>query len=195
MFRILLVAGLMVMAPLTVALDGQSLPDFSGKWTAVSPTISYPPNRSMTITQDGTTLTVDSTAFRVTASTAGWSSETSYPMRTIYILDGTEHPSQIVADPPPWPQSLKAMTTTLHESISKATWAGRHLVIMTYEKQRTTAPGRTPAFAETRRTVREAISLEADGALVWESLIVADPLPWGRAVATPTPFRRIYRKS
>ena len=65
---------------------------------------------------------------------------------------------------------------------------------MTYEKQRHTATNRTPSVVEVRRTVRQALSLAPDGTLVWDTLIVADPLPWAPEASAPEPSRRIYKK-
>jgi hypothetical protein len=191
-----LLAGLLAIAPVTKLAGAQSPPDFSGFWTMVSPETGYPNHRRLTISQSATTLTIDSTITRVTGSTDGISSETSYPARVIYTLDGVERPTQLISDVPA-PAKAPAptgMSMRLTESLSKATWAGRQLVIMTYQKLGTTAPARSPAFVETRRTVRDAISIDQDGLLVWETLIVADPLPWGREVKTPVPFRRTFKK-
>jgi hypothetical protein len=175
-------------------------PDFSGKWALAS---SQPPGHQafgddFSIAQDATTLEVDSTGHRVSLSTTRGSSETPFPVRTIYALDGIEHPTQVIADPPVTtasaPTSGFVMSSGTEESISKATWAGRQLVIMTYSRIRITAPNQTPSASVIRRTVRQALSIEADGTLVVESLIGADPLPWAQEAPTPTPVRSIYKK-
>ena len=200
MRRISLVVGVIISAAMLADQVGaQSPPNFSGKWTlvpnAASPT--YPPGGTVTIAQDMTTLTIESTGFRFRASTKGTWSETPFATRVTYILDGLEHPRQVVADPlPPAapPASTMVMKSTMEESLAKATWAGRQLVIMTYDKERTIAPRMTPSESVRRRTIRDAISLEADGTLIWETLIVADPSPWGHEASTPTPSRRVYKK-
>jgi hypothetical protein len=66
---------------------------------------------------------------------------------------------------------------------------------MTYETERIAAPSLTPAVARIRKTIRHTLSLAADGTLVWETLILADPLPWGREVSAPTPSRKIYTRT
>ena len=127
MQRTSLVVGLLAVAILSVRLDGQSPPDFSGNWTLTS-TGTYPPDQRMTITQDNTTLTIDSTGYRIRATSGGQSSsfsETPFPTRVTYVLDGAEHPSAMVAEPPEPPARPAAMimSTRTAESISKAVWA------------------------------------------------------------------------
>jgi len=195
-----LVVGVIIAAAMFAdRIDAQGPPNFSGKWTVVpnaaSPT--YPPGGAVTITQDMTTLTIESMSFRISASTAGTWSETPFATRVTYFLDGIEHPRQDVSDSPPppgRPSSAMVMKSTMEESLSKATWAGRQLVIMTYQKQRMIAPSLTPSESVGRRTIRDAFSLDADGTLTWETLIVADPSPWGHEAPTPTPSRRVYKK-
>ena|SRR5579864_1605386 len=176
-------------------------PDFSGKWVLAP---NQPPGRDalghdFSIVQDATTLEVDSTGHRVSLSTSRGSSETPFPVRTIYVLDGIEHPSHVIDDPPMTtasaPTSGFVMSSGTEESISKATWAGRQLVIMTHERIKIIAPNRTPSVNELRRTVRQALSMEADGTLVVESLIVADPLPWAQEAPSPTSVRSTYKKA
>ena len=65
---------------------------------------------------------------------------------------------------------------------------------MTYNRIKTTAPSLTPPVSETRQTVRQALSMDADGTLVVESLIVADPLAWATDAPSPTQVRSIYTK-
>jgi hypothetical protein len=87
------------------------------------------------------------------------------------------------------------MTSDLEESIYKAMWAGRQFVIMTYNKYKIDAPGQAPSVYEIRQTVRQALSMEADGTLAVESLIVADPSPvWHGEMPSPTPVRSIYKR-
>jgi hypothetical protein len=177
-------------------------PDFSGKWVLAS---SQPPGRNalggdFSIAQDATTLRIDSTSFRVSLSTTRAPSGTAFPVRRIYLLDGTEHPSQEIADPPQTTTSAPtsgfrmSSTTEESESISKATWAGRQLVIMTYDRIKIIAPSLTPSVNLIRRTVRQALSMEANGTLVVESLIVADPLSPAHEQPSPTPVRSTYKK-
>jgi hypothetical protein len=86
------------------------------------------------------------------------------------------------------------MSSGTEESFSRATWAGRQLVIMTYSRIKTTVPWLTPSVYVMRRTERQGLSMEADGTLVVESLTVADPLPWAPEAPSPTPVRSTYKK-
>jgi hypothetical protein len=198
--RTCLVVGVVATAVIVARLDAQSPPDFSGKWVLAS---SQAPRlqalgEDFSIAQDATTLRVDSTGRSGRFSNNGPTSETRYPVRTIYILDGIEHPSQVIASPPLTTASapMSAMTMMMEESISKATWAGRQLVIMTYSRMKTTVLWLTPSVYMTRRTGRQAFSMDADGTLVVENLIVndPDPLPGAHEAPSPTLARTIYKK-
>ena len=200
MRRTSLAVGVVAISLIAVRLGAQSPPDFSGKWVLVSsnPPGSHALGVDFTISQDAMTLTVASTGFSIRASTSGDGSETPYDVRTIHILDGIEHPRRAIADSPvatPLAStSQMTMTSSMEESISKATWAGSQLVIMTYNKIKITAPSRTPSVTVIRQTVRRALSMGSDGTLAVDSLIVADPMPWGLAARSPTPVRSVYKK-
>jgi hypothetical protein len=200
MRRICLIVGVAATAVIAARLDAQSPPDLSGKWVLASsqPPGTYALGREFSVAQDAATLRIDSTGISFSASTASGWSETPFRIQTIHVLDGIEHPAQVIADPPvaavSAPTSGMRMSSTTEESLSKATWAGRQLVIMTYSRIRTTAPSRTPAVSVMRQTVRQSLSLETDGTLVVESLIVADPLPWALEAPSPAPVRSTYKK-
>lgn len=192
-----IVVGVISVAVVAARLDAQAPPDFSGTWLLAS---SQPPGSQalgpdFSITQDGTTLRIDSTGYHFSLSTNGTSSRTPFPIQTIYTVDGMEHPRQVMANPPVSSAPASGMTSDLEESLYKATWAGRQLVIMTYNKYKTTDPWRTPSVYTTRQTVRQALSMEADGTLSVESLIIADPAPTrAHEMPSPTPVRSIYKK-
>jgi hypothetical protein len=181
-------------------LGVQSPPDFSGTWVLAS-SGTFPPEQRLTITQDASTMSIDGTAYLVRGSHDGIRStfsETPYPTRTTLRLDGLEHSREVIENRPPEPMSApsaRAMRSTTEEAIYKATWAGRQLIVMRYEKGRITAPSLTPSVVIVRRTVREALELLADGSLVWETLTVSDPLPWNRPSTSPTAFQKIYKRS
>jgi hypothetical protein len=192
------IIGLVVIL-IVARLTAQSQPDFSGKWilSASIPAGSGALGQAVVITQDAATLTLDTAGISISGSVSGRYSETTFPVRMIFALDGAEHPSQVIADRPlvsSKPVPSTAFTSRTEESISRASWAGRQLVIMTYNKLRTNRPNATPATTVTRQTVRRAFTLEADGSLVVESLIVADPLPFAPEQPSPTPVRSVYRK-
>lgn len=182
------------------SVDAQNPPDLSGTWTLTS-TGTWPASQRFTITQTPTALTVDGLAYQVKGSFDGTRSsmtETSYPSRTTYTLDGLEHPRRVTADPPAGPTvaSAGAMTTTVEDAVCKATWVGRQLVLMTYERVRVNTPSRTPSVTVIRRTVRESLSLDETGSLVWETLVLADPFPGQTQDATsPTPWRRVFKRT
>jgi hypothetical protein len=182
-------------------------PDFSGKWVFASsqpPVVRNGPNDvvvsgpppfggDFSISQDATTLTVDSLGFYPSQSRTGAEAGVVLPfsIRTIYVLDGIEHPSQVIANRPAItssPQVVRAVSRPTGESISKTTWVGRQLVIMTYSKNKIMGGN------VIRRTVRQTLSMEANGTLAVESLIVADPLPQTQAAPSPTPIRTVYKK-
>jgi hypothetical protein len=199
MRRTSVVVGMVAVAIFVPRLDAQGPPDLSGKWLLTS---SQPPEyqalgRDFSISQDATTLRVDSTAYHMGISTNGTSSRTPFPIQTIYTFDGMEHPRHVLPDTPARSSSTptSGMTSDLEESIYKAGWAGRQLVIVTYNKYKISAPGQTPSAYELRQTVRQALSMEADGTLAVESLIVADPSPvWHAEMPSPTPVRSIYKR-
>jgi hypothetical protein len=175
-------------------------PDLSGKWVFASsqPTGTHALGDDFSIAQDATTLRIDSTEFHLSLSTTRAPSVTPLLVRTIYVLDGIEHPSQVIFDPPQTtasaPTAGLGTSSTTEESMSRATWTGRQLLIMTYNRIKITDPSRTPSVNVVRQTVRQALSMEANGTLVVEKLIVSDPLPWAHEQPSPTPVRSIYNK-
>jgi len=183
---------------LVCRLSAQGPPDFSGSWVSSMPG-SYPTEKRMTITQSAGVMTLRGTVYRIQASTGANKStysETPYPMTTTYLLDGLEHPCDVVVDAPPFPvPPATGMTTTMEESLCKASWAGGQLVFMRYEKQRLTAPGQTPPVVILRQTVRETLEVGPDGSLVSETVGLRDPLPWSPPLKSPTPIRRVYKRS
>jgi hypothetical protein len=184
-----------------------SVSDLSGKWVLASGQprgSSLPPfGDDFSIAQDAKKLTVDSLGFRPADSPNDSRTDAEvgvmlpFSIRTIYVLDGIEHPSQVIANRPviaSIPQQVTVKAPSTEESISKATWAGRQLVIMTYNKNKIRSPSTPPSGIVIRRTVRQALSMEANGTLVVETLIVADPLPSAHEAPSPTPVRSTYKK-
>ena len=79
------------------------------------------------------------------------------------------------------------------ESVSyRATWTEDQLVIMTRDALRFTRDTRPAVVIE--RVIRQALSLDGNGHLVMDSLIVPDPLPEGTRQDPPIPVRTVYRK-
>jgi hypothetical protein len=157
----------------------------------------------VTIGHDASTLTIDATAYLIQGRTNGVQSSmssTAYPVRTTYVLDGLEHPSSVVMrsvvpDYPgrEFPMPVPGMASSYDQGSFRATWIGSQLVVMKYEKHTVTGPNRTPVAI--RRTTREAFALSPDGNLVWETLTLSDPIPGSSEAPTPTPFRRVFRRS
>ena len=202
MRRSVLVACAVTAVVTFTGLDAQSRPDFSGTWTLVSstPIGSHAMGTEFKVVQNGSTLTIDLEGIAA-RYTSGRSVQTAYPVRNIYALDGLEHPPQVVSDPPLMTTATLSAETMKVASVSsestrRATWAGGQIVVMMHNTYKVTAPTRTPSEATIRQTVRQAFSLGPDGSLSVESLVVADPIPWGGDFEqpSPTPVRSVYRK-
>ena len=187
-------------AVLSTQLGAQAVPDCSGTWVLTSTGI-WPSDQRLTIAQNPTTFTVDGIGYSIHASTNGTrtaSTQTQYSTRTTYVVDGSEHPYSVTFDPPP--QFLPAtaslvMSSRTEDAVYKASWVGRRLVVVRYENEKITRPKQTPDVVVLRRMVRDTIELASDGTLVWETLTLADPMPWSDQAPTPTPFRRIFKRS
>jgi hypothetical protein len=92
---------------------------------------------------------------------------------------------------------MTLMRSILVKSVARASWRAGQLVIVTHNSQKLTAPSRVPAEIDWEQTIWEKLSLESDGRLVVDRVIIADPLPWGttlQAIA-PASTRTIYKKA
>jgi hypothetical protein len=181
-------------AVLTATPGAQARPDFSGTWVASTPG-GFPSEHRVTITQDATTITIDSTALRIFGRTDGVqssASSTSYPVRTAYILDGREHPREM-EPPAAVPVSTRGFAARLEESVIRASRAGSQIVVMKYDTYRMASPNH--GETRIRKTTRESLTLAADGTLEWEILTLSDPIPGGGETPTPTPMRRVFKRS
>jgi hypothetical protein len=76
--------------------------------------------------------------------------------------------------------------------ITRAAWMGDQLIIVQHNLSRGFGMDGRPLTS--RQTVRKALSLGADGTLVVETLIVADPRPRERRQDPPQVSRDVYRK-
>lgn len=192
--------AVLVASLIAVAVSAQRRPDFSGQWTLVSEK-STPPNtwalgQEFAITQDDTTLVFERPMVQIHFSSAGGSTSTAgAPAKIVYNLNGTEtrHIAE-PASPAARPAAASMMTLSIEESSSTATWAGDHLVLLTLSTLKTTQPNREPTVTRVRQTVRDVLSLDADGSLVVEHLITVDPPVSNPAVAPPVPIRSVYRR-
>jgi hypothetical protein len=182
----------------SAALAAQARPDFSGTWTLVS---TVPSGRDVygaefSVTQDAATLTITTKATRRTITSRGGVTEpgvdTPYTTRTIYTLDGGEHPHQTSNDLPPNPPGTVSVTLMrLQESMSKAVWTGRQLALVTHEKH---LRGRAPNESVSRTTTRTVLSLDSDGLLAVERLQLIDPVTSQVEQGLPVPVRSVYKK-
>jgi hypothetical protein len=102
MGRTSLVVGVVAAAVIVARLDAQSPPDLSGKWVFVSsePAGTRVLGSDFSIAQDAATLRIDFTAFCYDGETTGAWTATPVPTRTVYVLDGIEHPSQVIVNQP-----------------------------------------------------------------------------------------------
>lgn len=184
-------------AGVVATLSAQARLDFSGTWVASTPGV-FPSEQRVTITQDATTLTIDSMGLRISGRTDGVTSTGTsipYPVRTTYILDGVEHPRDIAARdfPSAVPASTRGFAARLEASVVKASWAGRQLVVMQYDTYRVNSASH--GVTHIRKTTRESLTLAADGTLAWEVLTLSDPIPGSGEAATPAPVRRVFKRS
>jgi hypothetical protein len=112
--------------------------------------------------------------------------------RASYVADGADHDVPIQATMPATPPNARlVMTSALQAKSYRAVWAGRQLVIMIRDSFALTRVNAEPITI--RRTIRQALTLGADGSLIGESLIVADPVA-GSEQAAPVPVRSVYRR-
>lgn len=197
MMRGLLALGAMAFTLTTAQPTAQTRPDFTGTWTAFEPASSV--GTSIAITQDATALRVDIPLQRFTLSTGGMSVPSAGSpvsiVRHVYTLDGRDSLQSVPDPPPPPPGSLGS--GHLIKSVARASWMDGQLVIVTHNTHKLTRPGRTPPEADLEQTVWEKLSLDSDGHLVVDRVIIADPLPWATEIHQdpPMPWKAIYKKT
>ena len=187
-----LVAALLVAGPMlgqTVAL--QARPDFSGTWVLESYRglgVGGLGHEAVLAQRDGV-LMIDTPEIRFQSSSPGGSSSEIVGRRSVeYRLNGDETVQQL--SPPVARPGVMTMTTV--EVITRAAWMGDQLVIVSHNLSRGFGVDGRPLTS--RQTARKALSLAADGTLVVETLIVADPSPRERRQDPPQARRDVYRK-
>ena len=197
------VASMVGVLAATALLGAQNHPGFAGSWTlvpAASPTQSewgaFGP--SLVISQTENAITLEGRSQRVEG---GYSPGVgSSPLlftpgpywHAAYLMDGREHAIEM--------QTAEALSATpLFRSVAsngdtyRATWTGDRLVIMVYGSRTATLPDRSTSTF--KRTVRHALTLDQDGALIADSLIIADPRPGSIRQEAPMPARSTYRRT
>ena len=196
MTRLVAVVGVVVLAQ-AVSGQTQERPNYSGSWTLLEADARPPARRLLgnrfKVSQSPTTVTIETTATNVTGSfpPGGGAMVTEHkevPVSVDYICDGAEHnevlprfllgasgnaaPGAVVSAPP---------ATTY-----RATWMNGQLII---SKQARVEAG---LYSVTRL----ALSLDADGSLVVDSLIVPMlPRANGPKQEPPVSDRSVYRKA
>ena len=184
---ILAVVGLVVAhAPVTA----QGRPSFAGLWTLVAerttPAGAMPLGPKVRIEQTSSALTIVTPVMRMTLRTDGRSSVAAAEFRSmVYELDGAQHAR-------PVPDAVPGNPVQTESVSYRATWTEDQLVIMTRDALRFAVDALPPMVME--RVIRQALSLDATGNLVMDSLIVADPLPRGPRQDAPIPVRAVYRR-
>jgi len=200
MSRVILAASLAVASAITLSAQ-QSRPDLSGRWT-LAPELGTPANThafgtTLVVNQSADTVTLEERVVNIQFGTdpsgsRSGISETGAVWRASYVADGADHDVPIQATTPAPPAHARlVMTSTLQAKSYRAVWTGRQLVIMIRDSF---ALSRVNGESTTiRRTIRQALTLNADGSLIGESLIVADPVA-GSEQPAPLPVRSVYRR-
>ena len=183
---ILVVVGIVVAH---VPVTGQGRPSFAGVWTLIAertiPADAIPLGPQVRIEQTPAALTIAAPVMHVDFG-PGRSSVTPRDFRSmVYELDGVQHARSL-------PDAVPGSRVQTESVTYRATWTEDQLVIMTRDALRFTRDTRPPVVIE--RVIRQALSLDATGNLVMDSLIVPDPLPDGTRQDPPIPMRAIYRK-
>ncbi len=184
---LLAVVGLVV-GHQSVAAQGR--PSFAGLWTLVAerttPADAMPLGPQVRIEQTAAALTIVTPVMRLNLREGRSSSVTPGEFRsTVYELDGVQHAR-------PVPDAVPGSNVQTERVSYRATWTEDQLVIMTRDALRVTGNAQPPVVME--RVIRQALSLDANGNLVIDSLIVPDPLPSGARQDSPIPVRAVYRR-
>jgi hypothetical protein len=206
-------AAVAIAIAIAIPLRAQTRPNFLGKWTVVIeksiPATLDRHGREITIAQDGQMLTLTQFGFRstgvATITPGGVPSFSSPPTReefqysTTYDCDGTEHPTPqdaLMTPVPPKPPTPSAAVVTIAmtvDSVYRAIWTRDQLVIVTRRTTTSTPSSGTPI---TNRSVsRKALSLDAEGLLVVDSITISEPTPNGPTQPAPVPLHSVYRKA
>jgi hypothetical protein len=213
MSRIVLAASLVVAVASAVSLGAQQgRPDLSGRWT-LAPDLSTPAGThafgtTLVVSQSADTVTLEQEVVNIqfaAGATAGAfrptsRSETGGTMRADYVADGIDHDVPIQTTTPAVPANARVVSTMSIQAKSyRAVWMGKQLIIMTRDSLAFTRANSEPITI--RRMIRQALTLNADGSLTGDSLILADPVPSsyffnaGPEQPAPVPVRSVYRRA
>jgi hypothetical protein len=193
-----LVAAATAIAVPLGAQTAPTRPNLLGKWTLVieksTPATPERNAREITIAQDGQMLTLT----QFLASPAPPHEEAQFS--TTYDCDGTEHPTKpdvhLASDfTSPKPLGLPSAdgpkwVSLVLKSVYRAIWTRDQLVIVTH-----TTTGSPSAAIPNRHVLRTALSLDADGLLVVDSITISEPTPNGPSQPAPVSVHSVYRKA
>jgi len=209
MSRVFLSASLAIAIASAVSLSAQQArPDFSGRWT-LAQDLSTPAGANafgttLIVSQSADTVTLEQQVVHVHVVPPGFdptiASETGGTERASYVADGADHDVPIPAMTQEAPANARVvMRSAVQEKSYRAVWTGRQLVIITRDSIAFSRVNNAPVTI--RRTIRQALTLKADGTLIGESLIVADPIPGffffnqPEEQPGPVPVRSVYRRA
>jgi hypothetical protein len=193
--------GFVVIALCGAVTAQQTRPDLSGRWELAAdkstPAGARPTlGTSIGIQQSATAVTIESKLPGMTASPGpdgrmGPPEQTEFNVTTAYTFDGAEHQLErniegmpTMAQAPPG-----AMVSMPPVEFYRATWTTGQLVVITQNKPG--APG-NPMAPSLTRVSRLSFTLEADGSLVVESMVIVQPREGGPKQAAPVPTRTVY---
>ena len=196
MTKLVAVLGMLVLAP-AVYGQTQERPNYSGTWVLVA-NGSKPPSQGafgnrFKLSQSATTVTIE-TALTVHRGTRGpdgvmINTQSEVLVAVDYICDGVEHDEVLPSSFPgagPAPPGPGAMVSTPSPATYRGTWMVGQLIII---RQTKTPPGLS-------NVVRLALSLDADGSLVVDSLVVPLlPRANGPKQEPPMSVRSVYKKA
>lgn len=208
MSRMVFAASVAVLIATAVSVDAQQArPDLSGRWT-LAPDLSTPANthafgQTLVLSQSADTFTLEEHSQHV-LFTAGGSDptprgESSGTFRATYLTDGADHdvpvPTTATA-----PANAPRGVSSLQAKSYRAVYSGRQLIIMIRDSSVLSRGTDQPVTIH--RMARQALTLNADGSLTAENLIVADPIPGffffnapEVEQPAPVPVRSVYRRA
>ncbi len=174
--------------------------DLSGHWENVNPAGFGALGKEFTAAQDATSLTVEMATVNYTFDTrqGGSSVATPGPMRRmVYQFNGVETREAFAM-----PEKFATLDPShayfgyTSSTSTRAAWQGDQLVVVTHNTIRDHRPRHTPADFDSEQTTRLALSLDSDGTLIAERIIIADP-DSDSALRTNLPgvMKTVYRKA
>jgi hypothetical protein len=189
-------------------IGAQGRPDLSGRWVVAADRGSTPESMAalgstVTISQSANSITIEGTViwFRFgsrTADAQGGPREREITRPIAYTVDGVERelPQPLTAVPD---RRARSASVTPTSRTYLAAWTGPRLVIMTRDAVQLTRGNEPPYLV--KRVIRRALSIDAEGSLIVDSLLVSDPIPeaffFGAPARqdSPVPIRTVYRKA